>query len=417
MRKLLGFWRLLVGALWLVPVAALTLRGGEVDVEWLAEIPRLCVICGTRGTADAILNVVLFLPLGFVLGGRRRAAVVAIAVGGAIALGIELLQTALPGRHPSPADVVLNATGAGLGTLVHSVVVARISRGPRVGAWPWGGAVGACLLIGGILMTPWPTDDDYWGQWMPDLGSMPQYQGSVLEAELNGRPLPSRRIDREGPHRELLEEDWALSGHIVTGPEPPAVSPILSIYDGRQREVLLVGAHRDALVFRERTLGDALRFDSPDVRLPGAFTPFEPGDSTTIGASRSGSTTCLRLGPTEECGVGVTPGRTWGLLLYVEGPGEPFRELVDLLWLCGLFLPVGFFASGTRDLVGAWLLGSSGLILAIVLTPLVVGPWHHVAASLLGAVSGRGIFLLVRAFVRRGGGGAAQGAATIASSV
>lgn len=418
MRILLGFWRLLVGALWLAGVAALTLRGGEVDAEWLAEMPRLCAICGSRGTADAILNVVLFLPLGLVLGGRRRAAVTALMIGAAIAVGIELAQTALPGRHPSLADVALNATGAALGTFVHSLVAGRISGGVQVGGRLWGGVVGASFVIGGILMTPWPTDDDYWGQWMPDLGSMPQYRGSVLQAELNGRPLPSRRIPEEDPHRELLADDWKLSGHIVTGPDPAGVSPILSIYDGHQREVLLVGAHRDALVFRERTLGGALRFDSPDVRVPGAFAPFDPGDSTTIGASRSAGTTCLRLGTTEECGVGITPGRTWGLLLYVEGPREGFREIVDLLWLCGLFLPIGFFARRAGDLVAGVLLGLGGLVLAVAVTPLVVGPWYELAACLVGAGSGWG-GCRVLAAVSRWSGTQPEGppSSTIASSV
>ncbi|MBT8487965.1 MAG: VanZ family protein, partial [Gemmatimonadetes bacterium] len=343
MRILLGLWRLLVGGLWLAAVGALTLRGAEIDPERLAELQSVCVICGTRGTADAILNIVLFLPLGLVLGGGRRALVLALVAGATVAGGIELLQTLLPGRHPSPADVVFNAMGAALGTRIHALAARRVRTDAASGAggtgWLWGGVVGACFLGAGVLLTPHPPDDDYWGQWMPDLGWMPQYEGVVVSAELNGRHMPWGRLDHEGPHRELLDGDWRLDGRIVVGPSPDAVSPILSIYDGHQREALLLGAHRDAIVFREWTIGKRLRFDAPDVRIPGAFGPLVPGDTTFIGASRRAATTCLRLGEVEWCGLGITPGRTWGFLLYLEGLDESIRELADLLWLLGLFLP------------------------------------------------------------------------------
>lgn len=405
MRISSGFRRLLAGALWLAGVAVLTLRGGEVEPERLADLARLCVVCGTRGTADAILNVALFLPLGVVLGGIGRAAVVAVVAGAAVAGGIELLQTLLPGRHPSLADVVLNATGAGLGTLVYALAATRVrsdaESAPGRRGRLWGGAVGACFLAAGVLLTPHAPDDDYWGQWMPDLGWMPQYDGVVLSAELNGRPMPSRRLDRERPHRRLLEGDWELEGRIVVGPPPEAVSPILSVYDGRQREALLVGAHRDALVFREWTIGKRLRFDAPDVRVPGAFAPLQPGDTTSIGAGRAAGTTCLWLGETERCGVGVTPGRTWGLLLFVEGPPEPFREVTDLLWLVGLFLPVGFFAGGRADLAAGTALGVGGLLLATATTAVIPGPWREIAACLVGVAIGRLCLRALRAVAAR----------------
>lgn len=409
MQILSGFWRLLVGGLWLAAVAALTLRGAEIDPEQLAELQSACAICGTRGTADAILNMVLFLPLGLVLGGGRRALLVALLAGGAVAGGIELLQTILPGRHSSPADVVFNAIGAALGTRIHALAARRVRTdaviGPGGSGWVWGGAVGACFLIAGVLLTPHPPDDDYWGQWMPDLGWMPQYDGVVLSAELNGRPMPWGRLDQEGPHRELLEGDWRLDGRIVVGPPPDAVSPILSIYDGHQREALLLGAHRDAIVFREWTIGKRLRFDAPDMRVPGAFGSLAPGDTTSIGASRTAGATCLRLGEVQRCGVGITPGRSWGFLLYVEGLDEPLRGLVDLLWLVGLFLPVGFFARGRWDLAGGAAAGVGGLLFAPTLTSMISGAWLELAACLVGVSLGRIGLWALRAVAAHGSGG------------
>lgn len=391
MRISFGFWRLLTAALWLIAVAALTLRGAEIDPDRLAELEGLCVICGMRGTSDAILNTLLFVPLGIVVGGGRRALVVALLAGAIVAGGVELLQTLLPGRHSSPADVVFNAFGAALGTRVHTLMAGRIRVDGDIGRGGllWGGALGACFLAAGILLTPYPPDDEYYGQWMPDLGSMPQYDGVVLNAELNGRAMPWGRLNHEGPHRRLLEGDWRMEGRIVVGPSPDAVSPILSVYDGLQREALLLGAHRDALVFREWTLGKHLRFDAPDVRIPGAFERLTPGDTTSISARRTGGTTCLALSDTERCGVGVTPGRTWGFLLYVESLDARSRALVDLLWLLGLFAPVGFLAGDRRDLAGGAASGLSGLLVAPALTSMIPGPWLEGVACLTGVALGR----------------------------
>lgn len=442
MRILLRFWRLLLGALWLGGVALLTLRGGRVEPEWLAELPRICAICGSRGTADVILNVVLFVPLGLVFGGLRWAVVVALVSGLAVSAGIELLQTLLPGRHPSPADVILNAAGAGLGTALFGLVTARSKVAGTIGeagvigsvgdlgpagrtrlsqpmdwllnGWSWGAAIGTCFLVAGILLTPAPTDDDYWGQWMPDLGSMPQYEGTVLSAELNGRAMPSRRLDHERPHRSLLEGDWRLEGRIIVGPKPRGVSPILSVYDGHEREVLLLGAHRDALVLRQRRLASRLRFDVPDVRISGAFGSWAVGDTTALGARRDDGTICLWVSERRECGLGVTAGRTWGLLLYVEESREPFRRLVDLLWLTGLFLPVGFFAGGPRDLLGGSAIGLGGLLASTVLTPMILGPWWEVTACLAGVALGR--LALVGLRWTKGQAHAVSGAAMVSNA-
>lgn len=389
-------WRPLLGGAWLLALGALTLGSGDMRAEQLSEVRSLCLICGSRGAADAILNVALFAPLGVVLGGRSRSFLSAVAVGLAISIAIEVTQTVLPGRHASLADILWNSFGAGLGTVLHSTVAKRLDGRLRLGAMPWGATLFVGFLAAGILMIPYPTEDDYWGQWTPDLGSMPPYDGEVLTAALSERPLPSGRIDHPGPDRELLAGDWELTGRIVVGEPPGTVSPILSIYDGHQREMILLGGHRDDLVFRENMVGTHLRFDAPDIRIPGAFGSLSPGDTTRIAAERSEGLTCLRLGSIERCGVGVTAGRTWGLLLYLEGPGEPFRVLVDLLWPATLFFPIGFFGGSRADRAGSTVLGMAGLVLAILLTPLVAGSWYELAACLTGVALGRLGFVALR---------------------
>jgi glycopeptide antibiotics resistance protein len=77
------------------------------------------------GLLDVLANVVLFAPLGFGLGSAiakrpfkpRTKLLAVLLVCGAMSLGIELLQVFLPGRKPTPLDVISNAVGGGVGYL------------------------------------------------------------------------------------------------------------------------------------------------------------------------------------------------------------------------------------------------------------------------------------------------------------
>jgi hypothetical protein len=383
-----AWWRPALGVAWLLAIAFLTLQPAGVQVEHLATIPKLCLFCGTRGAGDAVLNVVMFVPLGLVLGGRSRSLGRMMLVGAALSTGIELVQLFVPGRSSSPADVLWNGLGAGLGGLVHAWIAARASGRARAGALPWLAALLVTLPVLGVLATPAPTEDDYWGQWAPNLGHMPQYSGAVLEADLDGAPLLSGRVPGPGPHRPLLAGGWNLTSQIQAGPPPRSVSPIVSIYDGQQREILLVGAHRDDLVFRERRLAHVLRLEAPDVRVPAALASLHAGDRVALGARRADGVFCLRLDTTEWCGLGITPGRTWGYLLYLEGPREWFRRLLDSVWLAMLFFPIGLFASTRREAMIAGAVGVAALIATVAFTPLVAGTPIGLVLECLAGVTG-----------------------------
>jgi glycopeptide antibiotics resistance protein len=92
------------------------------------------------GLRDAVLNVVLFLPLGFVLQlGRPRGS--PFAWGRALALGatfsglIEVAQLFLPERFPSLADLATNALGAVLGALLAARATRRLDAAGTVRAF------------------------------------------------------------------------------------------------------------------------------------------------------------------------------------------------------------------------------------------------------------------------------------------
>lgn len=391
MSRLHGRFRIWALGAWLAVVAIVTLHGVEASGPGSAAIPGVCLICGERGTADAILNVFMFMPLGLLLHGQGRALARAVVTGLVVAVLIELVQTAVPGRHASPADVVWNVTGSGLGAWMVVVWRVRLPERRPHRELGWVALVTVGFIVVGLLLTPSFTHDSYWGQWTPELGHMPAYDGAVLRAELNGRPLPPNRLNGEDSHHELFSGPWSLWGRIVLGSPPEEPSPILSIYDGHQREIVLLGAHREDLVFRFRTLADRLRLDSPDVRLTDAFEGATPGDTVDIGARYSEGRVCLLLDQLERCDVGVTPGRAWGLLLYPEGTSRTFRMLLDWTWMLLLFMPLGLLAGSVGEAIAAGLLAIGGTLLAVGLTPLVAGPWHQ----WLGASTGVALGLLV----------------------
>ena len=387
---------MVAGFTWLAVVASLTLR--PVSAEWLMDLheAQTCLICGYRGAADAVLNAVLFLPLGIVLGGGRRAWVTALVVGAALSASIEGIQLMLPGRHAGIADIVWNSTGSVIGVLVSRLISRRLAGVVGREALAAAAITAVLLILAGSLLKPSQTDADYWGQLTPDLGSMPRYRGRVLNAQLNGTAIYSRRIEAEPPHRALFAGAWTFGGEIVVGPGPRSVSPILSIFDGNQEEVVLLGAHGNDLVFRERTLARGVRLDSPDFRVTGAFALFSPGDTVTIAAWRDNGGLCLRLEETRKCDVGATPGRSWGLLLYLEGPSEGVRWVLDQVWLMILFAPLGLLARTKTAATVAGGIGLAGLLLSITLTPFVLGPCTEFLACVLGVAAGRAALLVLQ---------------------
>lgn len=147
---------------YLVAIAAITLtpRSGEVTVT------TLCLICGRRGAADAALNLLLFVPLGWLAAGRLarsrrgaaygRTAAVGIAAGALASLTIELLQLPIPGRDASVGDLAFNTLGAGVGAVVGRFAIAPRAapggRAARLAAATGGGA--AAILLGAWLLGP-----------------------------------------------------------------------------------------------------------------------------------------------------------------------------------------------------------------------------------------------------------------------
>src|SRR5215510_11282223 len=84
------------------------------------------------GPRDAIRNIILFLPVGFLYRLTRGSQLGAILLGLGISAVAEVGQLFMPARTPSFIDLGMNTLGALSGAILHDLVATRIAMSPRL---------------------------------------------------------------------------------------------------------------------------------------------------------------------------------------------------------------------------------------------------------------------------------------------
>ena len=339
---------------WLLLVVGVVLAVTLTPSEDLPEPHSLlCLWCNGRAVADMILNVVLFVPVGAALAswlGRRKRSVFAAL---ALTTAIELAQFVIPGRDPNLGDVLTNTLGALLGVFAVSTVALWLHPSPmRRRFLALGGSLAAVtvLVLGSWLFAPAFQDGVYYGQWTADLSYLEWYRGQVLKSQVGDIPVRSRVIRRTDEVRGLLFERAPILIDAVAGPPVTAVAPIFSIYDDREREVLLIGTDREDAVLRYRMRAATFRLDRPDLRYYGAFAPVRAGDPLHIEVVGGRSGYCFTVNDARSCAVGLRVADTWGLLLFLSSLPEWARAATGVIWVAALFVFAGFWLDGKREM-------------------------------------------------------------------
>lgn len=362
---------------------------------------ELCLLCGERGLADALLNVGLFVPLGAALAWRGLSGGRALLLGAALSAAIEVAQHFVPGRDPSPADILFNSLGAALGWALVRSAPGWLDPPPRRARRLLAAGVAFPLLVvlvGGLLLAPGLPRSVYHGQWTADLGYLEWYRGRVLAAWVGEVPVPSRRMERESPRlRALLEQGAAVRVEARAGPPPPALAPVFSVYDHLRREVVLLGVDGEDAVYRYRTRGTALKTDQPDLRFPGALRGVRPGDPLRMSVERGEGGWCIEVNAARRCGLGFAATDTWSVLLFPSRLTSPGRTLLGLAWLAGLCVPAGLWLRGRRQALAA----TAALAAGLLLLPPVVGLLPTSPAAIAAAIAGLGVGVVARSVVFR----------------
>jgi len=351
-----------------------------------------CLFCNPRMLADALANLLLFIPIGLALrlaGFRTRAVV---AMGALLSGAIETVQLWVPGRDATPIDVLTNTAGA----CVAAVAVGHLGRWVAPPHAPserlaLGAAVLACAswIATGYLVAPsWPVSE-YWGQWTPRLDSLEPYSGQVVSASVGDVQVAPHQVTNSARLRAALASRAPVRVQVVIGPPPARISSIFSIADAESRRLLLVGAAWQDLVFRYRTRAADWRLDQPDLRIPGAFATLAPGETTSVVISRQAHGYCAQVGSLEACGAGYGPGDGWSFLVSSGALTQELRSMIGAIWMAVIVAPVGYWARrGIRS--GLAMAAMAGCLLLLPdLTdarPTQTHEWGGALVGLIGAV-------------------------------
>jgi VanZ family protein len=382
-------WVLTVAAAALI--AAATLIPQSVP-SCRSTAPRDCWVCDELAGVDVLLNILLFVPLGFGLrlAGVRAWRVVAIAAGASAC--IELAQLGLiAGRDSSVRDWAANTAGAAVGCalaaswrrlLLPTDDEARRLRVAAAAGFLVATTAACALLAPGFLPTTW------YGQWAREGVFPATFTGRVSSVRLDDLPLPDRDFDDSDRVRsELGRSRWTLAIDAAVGTPTPAMSSIFSIFDGQEREMLVVGQDGTDLVARFRTAASNAGFRSPTIVLPAALD-CPAGEPLSITLAYDRGAVSLSAGPRAARSERLTPGPAWGWTLAApfEARVGGARAAWGMAWLSAWLFPWGYwsFRSGRPVLevlaLGALLAVGLGLVpMAFRLSP--SGPLEWVGAA------------------------------------
>ena len=185
------------------------------------------------------------------------------------------------------------------------------------------------------------------------------------------------------------------------------LTSIARIADGKERELLLLGADGRDLVFGIRTRASALRLRPPYYRLAGALPAREPSnslpDTVRLRATYAPPLVLLESasrGDQFRTAVRVTPASAWRsiALMTMYDDDSAHSAFLDAAWLSLLLLPAGYWLfMALRN--GDW--SESAFLLAATIVTLGIGfaeaplafalaapAWWEVAGALAGLASG-----------------------------
>jgi hypothetical protein len=369
-----------------VLIALATLRPGS---DTSATMTSLCLLCGLRGLADFVSNVILFLPFGLGLalhGARFRSALIVSVLSTTV---IEILQVELiSGRDASLGDIVANSAGAALGWLLGYWRPWRKARALGLrGASALTAATCAGLLIGLVLLRPVAATPPFFLFWTPEKDNLEHYRGRVLSTRLG--PLSWQRglVTMEpGTTVESLLRTEPIEVLFLAGPAPRQLAPIVTI-NSLESEIVLLGAVGTDFVYRYYALADVVRLDHGDLRIPGVFAEAQPGDTIDAAFGFSTRRYCLDVNERPSCGGGFAVGDTWTLLSSPDLTAAASRAAA-LVWLWLIFIPAGYVSSSPRRVLAL----AGGAVVCLIAAPLMLGfamtPWAQLGGVLTGMFSG-----------------------------
>jgi hypothetical protein len=377
---------------------------------------HFCLICGSVGTVDAILNVILFVPLGvgLALGGARgKNALIWMFALSALIESAQLYM--ISGRDATIGDVLTNTIGGALGFAIgryHALWLRPPRRVARSLVLGWAAIWLIIQSISSYGFTLSLPHSQYYGQIARELGNFAVFPGTVLSARIDDVPIPDTALADSRAVERLLQASVPVAVSVVPANPAPKTAPIVRLTDAQQREILLLAQDGDHFIFVVRTGAAVLRARRPFFSLAKVFPIGLGGDSSTydsltLTARYAASGVTIRVHATSTSSGVVIPiyaslGWTFWLPFQWLIEGTRAEYMISSIWIAFLLIPLGYWAVHLRDssphkwalseLATALLFGAALLISGLALIPYIFGlsvaPFVDWVAALGGLLLG-----------------------------
>ena len=366
--------------LMVLAIAIATLTPSDQLNPW----PWYCLWCDEQALADAIVNVVMFVPLGMSLCAAGVPARYGILASAALASAVETLQgTVIPGRDPSLRDALTNTLGAAIGILIVARWRQLLYPSPKAAAWLAAGAATAwlgVLAISGLGVRPCAPNPPYDAEWSPLLPNQSPFRGRVVGATLYGDSL------RDGPLPSVIRDRFqtgrvTLTTRVVPDEDRFNSATMLAVV-GFQRIALSIAHSRRTVVAALPQCSWQLRLRPTLFALSRALEVAFMGKGTgtaliAVAATpeRLNITVTGDGGASSSTSLHITPFLGWSLVRPFDARVRDGTRWITALWIVGLVLPFGYWWGRAAALTGDADVTPSRVALAgvIALTVLAAG--------------------------------------------
>lgn len=387
-----------------------------------ADMPQTwCLKCGGMWMTDAISNVVLFAPLGFMMAlcGVRFRNVALIAA--AFSLFVECMQFVglPPGRSPAIADVLSNTSGGIVGALLFGArrqLMPRVERAAERLALAWSvGAVALMALTSVALQAPGASgprvvlrQSNF--EYAPGFS---WFAGIADSAVIN-----DFRVSHRGTGPILIETssaplDIAMDVWLHGATPPQRFAPIVFLHEpGDTNSFATIGNRRgDAeLAVRRRAWQWGLAM--PAVHLTDIFAISAASHDQFLRLTARATSAVLMLRAEGEHVraeriVALTPTLGWTMIQTLIRMDSPLEWLAHYGWLLALVGPTAWWAAQAgrhraRTLcVGALIIGLGGAAIAALFGVARIAPAEWFSMGLLYMVVAVGGTMLVQPIQRQ----------------
>ena len=355
-------------------------------VDQSSSTPLFCLICGDRGIADAVLNVILLMPLGFAIARAGAGLRLTLIICALFSLFIEVAQFRfIVGRDASVADILYNTTGGIAGALLYrnaGLLLRPGDRAARMLAALW---IALALLISAspaVFSAPSIPSGTYYGQWTPDLGDLRPYGGQLINAEVGGISVPGTFIGTSPILQRALQERASVFVRFTVEEPHSGLAPLFAIADQDERELIMIAIEHSDVIVRWRTRSIDLKLDRPMFRFEHALAGLNQADTVDLIARSFTDRVELHVGAARYVHR-YSSSDGWTLLWFVDGLTNRMYKLFSAIWIVCLAIPIGMWWALQRERVIFPILFGAVMMTA----PLLVGlapptPFQIIAGAL-----------------------------------